>query len=156
MTAESFTHSEIAAKLVGGALAHIAGNVQGKMPIIPIPATELERATVGLPQVGQTLFYPLSRETGVYMDLSGSVVTVWYINGDYDRALPAIDAVLKSNSRGVKQLKDEAAASGKERTRSYEVDLGGDRLAHVVVEYAERGAPRERFLVRVGAQMRKR
>jgi hypothetical protein len=156
MSAAAFTHSEIAAKLVGGALAHIAGNVQGKMPIAPILTTELERATVGLPQGGQTLFYPLSRESGVYMDLSGSVATVWYINGDQDRALPAIDAALKSNSQGVKQLKDESTASPKERMRSYEVELGGGRLAHVVVEYAERGAPRERFLVRVSAQLRKR
>jgi hypothetical protein len=90
------------------------------------------------------------------MDLSGSVATVWYINGDQDRALPAIDAALKSNSQGVKQLKDESTASPKERMRSYEVELGGGRLAHVVVEYAERGAPRERFLVRVSAQLRKR
>ena len=156
MSTAGLTHSQVAVMLIDGALAHIAGNVQGKMPMAPVLTTELERATAGLPQGGQTLFYPLSRETGVYMDLSGSVATIWYMNGDYDRALPAIDAVLKSNSRGAKQLKDEAAASPKERTRSYEVDLGGGRLAHVIVEYAERGAPRERFLVRVGAQMRKR
>ena len=55
----------------------------------------------------------------------------------------------------VKQLKDDAAGVPKQRTRSYEVELGGKRLAHVVADYAERGAQQERFRVRVVAQVRK-
>lgn len=101
------------------------------------------------------MFYPLSTETGVYFDLAGSVATVWYVNGDYDRGLAALDDTLKASGFKVRQLKDDAAGAPKQRVRSYEVELGGGRVAHVVANYAERGGQPERFLVRVGAQIRK-
>lgn len=153
MAAAGFSHSQIAAKLVEGCLAHIAGNVQGKMPITPTQVTELQRADVGLKQGGQTLFYPIG-DTGVYIDLTGATATVWYMRGDFDRGLQALEELLKKGHK-TKQLKDEAGGGPKQRTRSYEVDLGNKRLAYVVAEYAERGAQTERFLVRVGAQVRK-
>ena len=154
MAASGFTHSELAAKLVEGCLAHIAGNVQGKMPIMPEPATELERADVGLPQVGQTLFYPLGPESGVYVDLSGAVATVWFTSGDFDRALAAVEASMKQNHR-VKQLQDEPSGEPKVRRREYEVECGSSRLAHVVIHYAERGARPERFRAHITALVRK-
>jgi len=153
MAATGLTNSQVAAKLVEGCLAHIAGNVQGKMPISPVPVTDLERASVGLKQTGQTMFYPLS-DSGVFIDLDGPTATIWYVRGDYDRGLQALETVLKAD-RKVKQLKDEASGASKERTRSYEVELGGKRLAHVIADYAERGAPSERFRVRVVAQVRR-
>jgi hypothetical protein len=76
------------------------------------------------------------------------------VQGDYDRGLEALEAVLKAGHK-VKQLKDEAAGAPKQRIRSYEVELGGKRLAHVIADYAERGAQPERFRVRVVAQVRK-
>lgn len=154
MAAAGLTHSKLAAKLVEGCLAHIAGDkIPGQLPIAPMQATELQRAEVGLKQGGQTFFYPLG-DSGVYLDLSGSVATIWYMNGDFDQGLQALEALLKSERRS-KQLKDETLPEPKQRARSYEVELGGGRLAHVVAEYAERGAARQRFLVRVGAQVRK-
>lgn len=155
MAASSFSHSEVAAKLVGGALAHIAGKVQERLSIAPVEVTNLERASVGLKPGGQTLFYPLTRETGVYIDMQGALATVWYTGGDFERGLTALEATLKNSGYPMKQLKDEAAAAPKERTKSYQVELGGGRVAHVVAEYAERGAHNQRFLVRVGAQVRK-
>lgn len=152
MAAGSLTNSAVAMQLVEGCLAHIAGRVQGKMPIEPVAATEIERASVGLEAVGQTLMYPVGG-SGVFIDLSGSVATVWYVGADFDRGLDAFEAMLKS--RRSKRLKDEASSEAKQRVRAYEVDLGGGRMAHVAVEYAERGAARERFLVRVSAQVRK-
>ncbi|MGD9968538.1 MAG: hypothetical protein AB7T59_18620 [Hyphomonadaceae bacterium] len=154
MAAAGYTHSQLAVMLVDGALAYIAGNVQGKMPFAPIPATDVERAQVGLPQNGQTLFYGLGPEGGVFIDMSGSVATVWFMQGDYDRAIVALDAALKQKFR-VKQLSDQAQPVPKQRTRDYEVDVGNSRLAHVVVEYAERGATPARFLVKIGAQVRR-
>jgi hypothetical protein len=153
MAAAGLTNSQVAAKLVEGCLAHIAGNVQGKMPISPAPVTELERASVGLKQTGQTMFYPLG-DSGVFIDLDGAIVTIWYVGGDYDRGLQALEGVLKAGHK-VKQLKDDAAGVPKQRIRSYEVELGGKRLAHVVADYAERGAQQERFRVRIVAQVRK-
>lgn len=154
MAAAGYTHSQLAVMLIDGALAHIAGNVQGTMPITPIPATELERAQVGLPQGGQTYFYPLGPSGGVYIDLSGSVASVWYMDGDYDRALAAMESSIKQKYR-VKQLGDEALPVPKQRRRNYEVDFGNSRLAHVIVEYAERGATPARFLVKISAQVRR-
>ena len=44
MTDKTLTHGELATKLiVEGCLAHIAGKVQGKMPIEPVILTELDR-----------------------------------------------------------------------------------------------------------------
>lgn len=153
MTAAGYTHSQLAVMLVDGALAHIAGNVQGKMPFSPEPVTALERAQVGLPQNGQTMLYRLG-EGGVFIDLSGSVATVWFTEGDYDRALAAVDAAMKQKYR-VKQLGDQAQPVPKQRRRNYEVDFGNSRLAHVVVDYAERGATPARFMVKIGAQVRR-
>lgn len=156
MAGAGFTHSQLAAKLVEGCVAHIAGNVQGKMPVTPVPITDLQRADAGLPQGGQTLLYPVNEHGGVFLDLQGSTATIWYMNGDFDRGLAALESVLKSSGRSMKQLKDESQGAPKQRTRSYEVELGGGRLAHVIAEYAERGAQPERFLVRVVAQVRKK
>lgn len=146
------TPSTLAAQLVEGSLAHIAGRTQTQLDLVPVPVTDVERASVGLPAPGQTMMYPLG-PVGVFMDLSGSTATIWYMGGDYDRGLEAFETMLKSQR--AKRLKDDSGSEPRQRVRSYEVDLGGGRLAHVVVEYAERGAARERFLVRVGAQVRK-
>lgn len=146
------TPSTLAAQLVEGSLAHIAGRTQAQPGIVPVPVTDLERSGVGLAAGGQTMMYPLGR-TGVFIDHSGSLATIWFVGGDFDRGLDAFEEMLKSQR--AKRLKDEAAQEARQRVRSYEVDLGGGRLAHVAVEYAERGAARERFLVRVSAQVRR-
>ncbi len=155
MAAAGFTHSQIAAKLVvEGCLAHIAGNVQGKMPITPVPLTEIERADRGLAAGGQALMYPIE-PGGVGVDLNGSTATVWFGEGDFDRGLEALEAAMKSAPYRVKQLKDEAGTEAKTRRRSYEVDLGNARMALVTANYSERNASDQRFIVRVVGQVRK-
>ncbi|MCC6787113.1 MAG: hypothetical protein IT547_04680 [Hyphomonadaceae bacterium] len=146
------TPSKLAVQLVEGSLAHIAGRPHALPSIVPVEVTELERSSVGLSGGGQTMMYPLG-PVGVFIDLSGSVATIWFVGGDFDRGLDEFESMLKSQR--AKRLKDEASPETRQRVRSYEVDLGGGRLAHVVVEYAERGAARERFVVRVGAQVRR-
>lgn len=146
------TPSKLAVQLVEGSLAHIAGRPHALPSIVPVEVTELERSSVGLSGGGQTMMYPLG-PVGVFIDLSGSVATIWFVGGDFDRGLDEFESMLKSQR--AKRLKDEASPEARQRVRSYEVDLGGGRLAHVVVEYAERGAARERFVVRVGAQVRR-
>jgi hypothetical protein len=153
MAAAGYTNSQLAAKIVEGCLAHIAGNLQTKLPIQPIVVADLDRAMAGLQKGGQTHFYPLG-ESGVFVDFNGSVATIGYVKGDYERGLDALETAMKAKHR-VKQLKDDARGAPKQRVRSYEVELGGKRLAHVIAEYAERGAQEERFFVRVVAQVRK-
>lgn len=152
MAAAGLTHSQVAVMLIDGALAHIAGNVQGKMPLTPETVTHFDRASVGLKPGGQTLHYRIAEE-GVYVDLTGSLAMVWFVGADFDRALAATDTLMKKYR--AKQVKDEALEIPKQRRRVYEVDLGNGRLATVNVEYAERGAQYERFRTIVAAFARK-
>ncbi|MFN3463452.1 MAG: hypothetical protein ACK4X1_05180 [Terricaulis sp.] len=152
MSAAGLTHSQVAVMLIDGALAHIAGNVQGKMPFSPVHVHELDRAGVGLKPGGQTLQYQIG-EDGVFIDLNGSEVMVWFVGADFDRALSAADAALKRVR--AKQVSDEALETPKQRRRIYQVDFSGGRLAIVSIEYAERGAQRQRFRAHISALARK-
>lgn len=156
MAAAGMSHSQLAAKLVvEGALAHIAGNVQGMMPVKPITLTDLERADIKLAQGGTTLFYPLP-PTGVFLDLHGPRASVWYTDADFTRGLETLEAAMKKAFPKTKQLKDGASPTEKNvRLRSYEVDFGNKRLALVEVEHADAKAATRKFVVRVTAQARK-
>ena len=152
MSAAGLTHSQVAVMLIDGALAHIAGNVQGKMPMKPEPVADIDRASVGLKPGGQTLLYRVEKD-GVFIDLTGSHATVWFVDADFDRALAATDALMKKYR--AKQTKDEALEIPKQRRRVYDVDLGGGRLSTVNIEYAERGAQLQRLREIVAAIARK-
>lgn len=152
MSAAGLTHSQVAVMLIDGALAHIAGNVQGQMPIKPEPIADIDRARVGLKSGGQTVLYRVGKD-GVFADLSGSLATIWFVDADFDHALAATDTLMKKYRS--KQVKDEALEVPKHRRRVYEVDLGNGRLSTVNIEYAERGAQPQRFRVIVAAFARK-
>lgn len=150
----AMSHSQLATKLVvEGCLAHVAGDVQGKMPVIPIPLTMLERADIGLKQGGQTLFYPLS-QTGVFLDLDGATATVWFTSDESDQALGALETAIKRAYPGAKQLKDEPhPTDARLRARSYQVELGNSRMALVQIEYPNKGGVQ--FRARVVGQVRR-
>jgi hypothetical protein len=150
------THSQLAIKLiVEGCLANVAGRVQGKMPMDPVPLTPLQRADIGLPQGGNTVFYP-APPTGVFLDLAGTVATVWYNQADADRAADALDSAVKRAFPKAKQTKDAEHPNDPElRWRVYEIDFGNSRLALMEVEYPARGKPPKKFLARILPQMRK-
>ncbi|MBS0385760.1 MAG: hypothetical protein JSS00_10485 [Proteobacteria bacterium] len=150
------SHSELAAKLVvDGCLAIAAGTVQGRLPIEGMAVTELERAELGLPQGGKTVFYPL-RESGVFLDLSGAGASVFFADHDFDRALPALDSALKRAYPSAKQSKDSPHPRKKNhRFRTYEVDFGNGKLALIEVDAPEAAARRRKFVARVVPMMRK-
>lgn len=152
MSAAGLTHSQVAVMLIDGALAHIAGNVQGKMPMKPEPVVDIDRAAVGLRPGGQTLLYRVG-EDGVFIDLNGPQAQVWFVDADFDRALPAVDASLKKLR--TKQVSDAALEVPKQRRRVYQVEFGGGRVALVDIEYAERGAQPQRFRAQITAVARK-
>lgn len=155
MAAAGLTHSQLAAKLiVEGCLAHIAGNVQGRMPVEPIPLTELERADLGLAQGGHGFFYPLP-PTGVFFDMHGAKATVLVPSGEAKGTVEAVEAAIKKAFPRVKQLSDVASEREPNvHTRSLEVDFENGRLAVVEIDYAKRGPAR--FTARVIAQARRR
>lgn len=154
MASSAMSHSQLATKLiVEGCLAHVAGDVQGKMPVIPIPLTMLERADIGLKQGGQTLFYPLP-PTGVFLDLNGATATVWFTSDASDQALGALETAMKRVYPSAKQLKDEPhPTDARLRTRTYQVELGNSRMALVQIEYPNKGGVQ--FLTRVVGQVRR-
>lgn len=156
MAGAGVTHSELATKLiVEGALAGIAGTVQGQMPMAPVILTALERADMGMPQTGHTMFYPVP-PTGVFFDLDGAQCSVWFMGADGDVALSRVDAAMKRAFSKTKQLKDDVdPTDSKQRLRRYEVDFGNSRLAMVEIIYPARGAPPKKFLARITAQTRR-
>jgi len=153
----AMTHSQLAATLfVDGCLANVAGNVRGAAPIEPVVLTELERNDIGLKQGGHTLFYPLP-PSGVFVDLDGATATVWFNQADANRALDVVEPAMKRAFPRTRQLDDMAHPKDHGiRARGYEIDFGNGRMASVVIEYPERGAPPARFSMRVLAQQRGR
>jgi len=156
MAAAGMSHSQLAAMLaVNGCLAHIAGGVRGAVPVEAVPVTELERNDIGLKQGGQTFFYPLPPEAGVFLDLNGAEASVWYNFGDIERGLAAVEQAMKQAYPRAKQLKDETHPTERGmRRRSYEVDLGNRRAALVALEYPDRGGPKH-FAAHIVAQQRR-
>jgi hypothetical protein len=157
MAGAGLTHSQLAAKLlVEGCLANIAGNVQGKMPVAPVPLTELERADIGLEQGGNTVFYPVL-PTGVFFDMHGAKAMVWFMEADSSQALDAFERAMKAKFSRVKQTKDGAHPTEKGmRTREYVVEFENSRrLAAIQAEYPDRGAPGKKFQVHILAQERR-
>jgi hypothetical protein len=154
--AGQLSHSELAAMLVvDGCLAIVAGAVKGKLPVEGMPVTEIERVDLGLRQGGKTAFYPL-KESGVFLDLHGTIGSVFFADQDFDRALPALDAALKRAYPRVRQHEDSPHPRKKNyRYRSYEVDFGDGRLALVEVDAPEASATKRTFVARIIPMTRK-
>ena len=60
MSAAGLTHSQVAVMLIDGALAHIAGNVRGEVPIKPEPVVDLDRALAHEEQATEREDQPLA------------------------------------------------------------------------------------------------
>jgi hypothetical protein len=150
------THSQLAAVIVvDGALAHIAGAVQGKMPVQGMQVTMLERADLGLTQGGVTFFYPVD-SSGVFFDMNGAVASVFFADADYDEALATVEAAMKRAYPKSKQIKDGLhPRKEKFKYRAYEVDAGNGKLALVEFDIPTSNAQQKRFETRVIAQARK-
>jgi hypothetical protein len=153
--ASQMSHSELAATIVDGCIAMVAGTQKGALPMEGIPLTELERADLGLRQGGRTAFYPL-QESGVFLDLDKSTCSVFFADYDFDRALPAVEAVLKRSYPQAKQIKDGPHPRLKDyRHRAYEIDFGGGKLALLELDAPSANATQRKFVARIDAQMRK-
>lgn len=155
MMTQQMSHSQLAAQIVEGCITMVTGDVKGELPIEGIPLTELERADIGLAQGGQTAFYPL-KESGVFLDMQRSTCSVFFADFDFDRALPAVESMLKRAYPGAKQIKDGPHPRMKDyRFRAYEIDLGGGKLALLELDVPESRAEKRKFVARVDAQVRK-
>ncbi|WP_395646609.1 hypothetical protein [Terricaulis sp.] len=153
----AITHAQLVVKIVTeGAIAAIAGQVKGQLPIQPVVLTPAQRAEVGRPEEGNTVFYPVKGEMdGVFCELMDAATMLWFHGGDNDKAIAMLDQALKRMYPTTKQVKDEPnKMDANFRARTYDVALGNGRMAVVETHYpANRNA--NRFLVSVIPMQRK-
>lgn len=153
----ALTHAQVVTKIVTeGAIATIAGTVKGQLGIQPVVLTDAQRAEVGMPQSGNTLFYPVKGDMdGVFCEIDGSATMVWFQGGDSDKAIGMLDQALKRMYPSAKQIKDEPnKVDANFRARSYDVPLGNGRMATVETHYPA-GKNANKFMVSVIAMQRK-
>ena len=153
----ALTHAQVVTKVVTeGAIATIAGTVKGQLGIKPVVLTDAQRAEVGMPQSGKTLFYPVKGDMdGVFCEVDGSTTMLWFNGADCDKAIGMLDQALKRMYPTAKQVKDEPnKVDANFRARSYDVSLGDGRMAIVETHYpANKNA--HKFMVSVIAMHRK-
>jgi hypothetical protein len=149
------SHAQLAAALaVDGALATIAGGVEGTAPVKGMRLRPEERAKLAVDPGGTTMFYPIGIG-GVYLDLAGDKATVWFNDGDCEFGLPVFEEGLSLKYPNARQVEDVVnAKDGSMRSRSYEVELGSGRRAFIDVGYPADATGTRQFAVRVFAQQR--
>jgi len=140
-------HSELASRIIiEGALGALKGEQpKGQLPVKPEVLTDREAQDLGLPPGGTVLYYPLA-EKGVFFDMAGSRMVVWFSGGDAERAPDAFDAALKRAHPGAKQVIDAAhPAESDLRVRAYDVKLAEGLMATIEVTYTKPGAHLPKF-----------
>jgi hypothetical protein len=144
------THSELAVRIiVEGALSAFTETVAGQLPVKPEVLTDSEAQSLGLPPGGTVLYYPLG-EKGVFFDMAGSRMAVWYSGADADRALALLDATLKRAHPSAKQVIDAAHPAEHDlRVRAYDVKLSQGLMATVEVTYSKAGVRPPKFSAQI-------
>lgn len=147
--------SALAATLaVDGALAMIAGKVQGKAPVEGVPLQPEERRKLALSPQGLTVFYAAG-EDGVFFDMADDKATIWYNGGDCDQGIGAFENNLKQAYPATKYLGETPNPSDATmRSRGYEVDLGQGRLAVIDATFPASATSKRQFALRVFAKKR--
>jgi hypothetical protein len=146
----AITHSELAVRIVEGALAAATDTVSGQLPIKPTILSDEQARDLGLPAGGLVLYYPLGERTGVFFDSAGARMMIWFSGGDAERAPQLLDQRLRGAYRDLKQVVD--ADHPKEtamRVRAYDVMLGNGRMATVEVTYTKPGVTPQRFSAQI-------
>lgn len=153
----NITHTELLTRLlIEASLNSIAGTSKGKFPLVGKQLNDEERAGFGRPPGGSTMFYPVGGDGGVFIDLHGSATSIWFRDADSSGTLASVEAALKRAYPQTKQVTDTGHPTDEfSRQRSYDVPLGGNRIAVVDVGYPAPGALPRGFLVRVLAYARK-
>lgn len=148
----NITHRELATRLViDAALGGIAGTVKGQLPVSPTILTDESARALGMPSGTTAIYYPLG-DKGVFFDIAGSRIAVWYSGADADRAPALLDSELKRAYPQSKQVKDEVhPEESSQRLRLYDVKLGDGRMANVEVSYSKPGQQPPKFGVQIVA-----
>jgi hypothetical protein len=158
MALAKLTHDELLSRLlIEASLASIAGTAKGKFPVEGKQLNDEERAGLGRRPGGSTMFYPVGETGGVFIDLHGAATSIWFQDGDSSNTLAVVEAALKRAYPKAVQVSDKDHPTDQfSRQRSYDVPLGGDRVAVVDLGYPAPGALAKGFLVRVLAYARRK
>jgi hypothetical protein len=147
-----------AALIIDGAIAMIAGKVQGKAPVESVALSPEQRQKAGLDPSGATLFYPAGGEgeDGVFFDMAADRATIWYNNGDFEQGVRVFELALQQAYPNTKYLGETANPNDPTmRSRGYEVELGEGRVAIIDAAFTPPGGGGKRqFAVRVFAKRR--
>ena len=149
-------HSEVAAKLaVEGAVAAIGGTVKGTLGLTPRVISSQEKAQLGMADIGDTLFYAVGEDSGVFFHTDGAFTTIWFAGGDYDKGIQALDGLVKKKYPDAKRVKDGPHSEQPGyNLRTYDIRLPGNHLAIVDSIYVTRSDADKKFMIRVTAMAR--
>lgn len=150
--AGAFTHAELAIKLVvEGGLRIAQGKTPSEMPVKAVPLTAEEREKAGANPDALVVFYPVG-DTGVFMQMHGNHMRVWYAGEDCDGVVAALEQAIQRAYPGA-TFQDEQphlVAHGT-NVRLYRVPLDAKHFAKIEVTFPIDRRVKQRFIVRIHA-----
>jgi hypothetical protein len=152
VTGAALTHAELAVKLVvDGALRIAQGKTPAEMPVKALPLTDEEKARADANPEALVVFYPAG-DTGVFMQMHGNHVRVWYTGAETDGAVALLEkAIHKAHPNAT--FKDEQphlTAHGM-NARLYRVPIDDTHYLAVETTFPIDKRVRQQFIVRVHA-----
>jgi hypothetical protein len=147
------SHTELAARLlVDASLDIIAGRPAKPLPVEGAPLSQANRAKLGKPAGGRTMYYSLGKDTGVFMDFSDNETTIWFKGADSLDARRKVEEALSAAYPDYVLRSDQANPQNTNmRHRAYDVPLGNGRIATVDIAYPGPGSIPRGFTARVVA-----
>lgn len=152
MAGPALTHAQMAVKLVvDGALRIAQGKLPEKMPVEAVPLTDEEKKKASAAPHALAVFYPVG-ETGVFMQMHGNHVRVWYTDIDCDGVVEMLEKAIHQAhpSATFKDEQPHLSAPGL-NVRLYHVPIDSTHFANVEATFPIDRRVRQQFVVRVHA-----
>jgi hypothetical protein len=146
----ALTHAELAIKLVvEGGLRIAQGKNPSEMPVKAVPLTAEEREKAGANPEALVVFYPVG-DTGVFMQMHGNHMRVWYAGEDCDGVVAALEQAIRRAYPEATFLDDQPhmVAHGT-NVRLYRVPLDAKHFANVEATFPIDRRVTQRFTVRI-------
>lgn len=132
----------------------IEGTVKGKVPVPPVLLSAEEREKLHLGGAGFTLFYPAGEE-GVFFHTNGDEFLVWFVGDDCNKVTEALHSAIRSDFPQTRQLDEVQHPTERSmRARTYQIELGSDRVAGISTSFSRAGSGQHKFSARVISQRR--
>lgn len=152
MAGAALTHADLAIKLVvEGGLRIAQGKNPSEMPVQGLPLNDEEKAKAGANPHALVVFYPVG-ETGVFMQMHGSHMRVWYTGVDCEGVVSVLEQAIHRAYPNA-TFKDEQPHLSAHGTnvRLYRVPIDAKHYADVEATYPIDKRARQQFAVRIHA-----